>query len=183
MIISLRLHWSSLCTLLFSHPVVSNSLWPHGLQHARPACPSHLPEFAQVHVHCIGDAIQPSNPLMPSCPSALNLFQHQGLLQWVICSHEMAKILVLQLQHQFFKWIFRFYLPWDWLVWSSCCPGDFHESSPAPQFKGINFLVLCLLYDPILITIHDHWKDHSLIYKDLCQQSNVSAFQHSLGLS
>ena len=43
--------------------------------------PHHLPEFAQVHVHCINDAIQPSHPLMPSSPSALNLSQHQGLFQ------------------------------------------------------------------------------------------------------
>ena len=43
--------------------------------------PHHLPEFAQVHVHCIGDAIQPSHPLAPSSPSALNLSQHQGFFQ------------------------------------------------------------------------------------------------------
>ena len=43
--------------------------------------PYHLPEFAQVHVHCISDAVQPSHPLMPSSPSALNLSQHQGLFQ------------------------------------------------------------------------------------------------------
>ena len=179
MIVSLRLHWSSLCTFLFSHLVVPNSLRPHGLQHARPACPSHLPEFAHVHVHCIADAIQPSHPLMPCSPSSINLSQHQGLLHWAVYSHQMTQILVLQLQHQFFHWKFRVYLPWDWLVWS-CCPGDVHESSPAPQFKGINFLVLCLLYGPAVITVHEHWKDHSLIYKDLCQQSNVSAFQHTV---
>ena len=45
-----------------------------------------LPKFAQVHVHCIGDAIQPSHPLTPSSP-ALNLSQHQGLFQWVSCLH------------------------------------------------------------------------------------------------
>ena len=45
--------------------------------------PHHLPKFAQVHVHCFGDAIQLSNPLMPSSPSALNFCQHQGLFQWV----------------------------------------------------------------------------------------------------
>ena len=39
--------------------------------------PHHLLEFAQVHVHCIGDAFQPSHPLTPSSPSALNLSQHQ----------------------------------------------------------------------------------------------------------
>ena len=43
--------------------------------------PQNLPEFAQVHVYCISDVIQPSHPLMPSSPSALNLSQHQGLYQ------------------------------------------------------------------------------------------------------
>ena len=38
----------------------------------------HLPELAQVHVHCIGDAVQPSHPLRPYSPSALNLSQHRG---------------------------------------------------------------------------------------------------------
>ena len=56
----------------------------------------HLPEFAQVHIPCIGDAIQPSPPLIPSSPSALYLPQHQGLFQRVICSHQMTKLLELQ---------------------------------------------------------------------------------------
>ena len=56
--------------LLFSRPIVSDSLRPHGLQHAWP---HHRPEFAQVHVHCISDAVQPSHPLTISSPSALNL--------------------------------------------------------------------------------------------------------------
>ena len=43
--------------------------------------PHHLPKFAEVHVHCIGDVIQPSHPLMPSSPSVLSLSQHQGLFQ------------------------------------------------------------------------------------------------------
>ena len=59
---------------------------------------THLPKFAQVHVHCIGDAIQPSHPLLPSSPSALNCSQHQGLFQWVSCLHQMTKILEFQLQ-------------------------------------------------------------------------------------
>ena len=40
--------------------------------------PHHLPELAQVHVHCIGDAVQPSHPLRPYSPSAFNLSHHQG---------------------------------------------------------------------------------------------------------
>ena len=75
---------------------------------------------------------------MPSSPSALNLSQHQGLFQWVIYSYLMTKILELQLQYQSFQWIFRVDLPWDWLVWSPCCRRDFQESSPVPQFEGIN---------------------------------------------
>ena len=50
--------------------------------------PHHLPEFAQVHVHCIGDATQPSHPLSSPSPSALNRLQHQGLCQWVGCLHQ-----------------------------------------------------------------------------------------------
>ena len=62
-----------------------------------------LPEFAQNHVHWVGDAIQPSHPLSSAYPLALNLSQHQGLFQWVSSSHQVAKI--LELQHQFFQWI------------------------------------------------------------------------------
>ena len=58
-----------------------HSLWPHGLQHARPPCPSLSPEFAQTHVHWVGDAIQPSHSLSPPSPPALNLSQHQGFFQ------------------------------------------------------------------------------------------------------
>ena len=54
--------------------------------------PHHLPEFVQVHVHCISDAVQPSHPLTPSSPSALDLSQHWELFQWVICAHQMTSI-------------------------------------------------------------------------------------------
>ena len=65
----------------FSHSVVSDSLWPHGLQHSRLPCPHHLPELAQTHVHWASDAIQPFHPLPPPSPPAFNLSQHQGLYQ------------------------------------------------------------------------------------------------------
>ena len=65
--------------LLFSRQVVSDSWQPQGLQHARLLVPNHLPEFAQVRVQWTADAIQPSHPLSPCPPFALNLSQHQGL--------------------------------------------------------------------------------------------------------
>ena len=57
----------------FSRPVVSDSLWPHGLQDARLPVHHQLPEFTQTHVHWVGDAIQPSHPLLSPSPPALNL--------------------------------------------------------------------------------------------------------------
>ena len=67
----------------------------------------YLPEFVQIHVHWVGDAIQPSYPLPPSSPFAFSLSQHQGLFQWVSSSHHGATVLELQLQHQSFQWIVR----------------------------------------------------------------------------
>ena len=66
-----------------------------------------LPEFTQTHVHQVGDAIQPPHPLSSPSPPALNLSQHQGLFKWVSSLHEVAKVLVFQLQHLFFQRIPR----------------------------------------------------------------------------
>ena len=66
-----------------------------------------LLEFTQIHVHWVSDAIQPSHPLSPPSTPALSLSQHQGLFQWVSSSHQVAKLLEIQLQHQSFQWIFR----------------------------------------------------------------------------
>ena len=74
-----------------------------------PGFPVHhqLLELARTHVHWVGDAIQPSHPLSPPSPPALNLSEHQGLSQWVISLHQVAKVLEFQLQHKSFQWIFR----------------------------------------------------------------------------
>ena len=66
----------------------------------------YLLQFAQTHVHWVGDGIQPSHPLSSPSP-AFSLSQHQGLFQWVSSSHQVAKALEFQLQHQSFQWIFR----------------------------------------------------------------------------
>ena len=60
----------------------------------------YLLEFAQTHVCHVDDAIQPSHLLLPPSLPALNLSQHQGLFQWVRSSHQVAKVLELQFQHQ-----------------------------------------------------------------------------------
>ena len=76
-----------------------------------PGLPVHhqLQELAQTHVHWVGDAIQPSHPLSSPSPPALSLSQHQSLFQWVSYSHQVAKVLEFQLQHQSFQWTFRTY--------------------------------------------------------------------------
>ena len=58
-----------------------------------PGCPvlHYLSEFAQIHVHWVDDAIQPSHPLLPTSPPALDLSQHQDLFQWVGSSHQWPK--------------------------------------------------------------------------------------------
>ena len=64
----------------FSHSVVSDSLWYHGMQHARLPCPSPTPEFTQTHVHWVGDGIQQSHLLSSPSPPTFNLSHHRGLL-------------------------------------------------------------------------------------------------------
>ena len=120
----------------------------------------YLFEFAQTHVYWADDAIQPSHPLSPSYPTALNFFQHQKLFQWVSCSHQVAKVLELQLQHPSFQWIFRTDFLQNWLVGSPCSLRDSQESSPTSQLKSINSLALRFLYSPTATSIHDYWKNH-----------------------
>ena len=87
---------------VFSCSVMSDSLQAPGLQHAR-LVHYHLPELTQTHAHRVGDAIQASHPLSSPSPPAFNLSQHQGLFQGVSSSHEVAKVLEFQLQHQSFQ--------------------------------------------------------------------------------
>ena len=66
-----------------------------------------LPKFTQTQVHWVSYAIQPSHPVPSSSPPALNLSQNQVLFKWVSSSHQVAKVLELQPQHQSLEWIFR----------------------------------------------------------------------------
>ena len=94
-----------------------------------------LLEFTQTHAHRVSDAIQPSHPLSSTSPPAPNPSQHQGLFQLVNSSHEVAKVLEFQLQHQSFQWTSRTYLLQDGLVGSPCSPRNSQEASPTPQHQ------------------------------------------------
>ena len=117
----------------------------------------HLLEFAQVHVHWIGDAIQACFPLLPS--SAFNLSQHQGLFQRVSSSIRWPKY-----------WSFSFSISpsndYSALIsfridWFDLLARESQEFSPAPQFESINSSALCLLYGPNLTSVQDYWKNYS----------------------
>ena len=84
-----------------SYPILCNPM-----NRSTPGLPVHhqFPESTQTHVHRVGDAIQPSQPLLSPSSPALNLSQHQGLFKWVSSSHQVAKILEFQLQHQSYQW-------------------------------------------------------------------------------
>ena len=84
----------------FSHSVISKSLWPHGLQHIRLLCRAPTPgACSNLCFHQVDDAIQTSHPLSSPFPPAFNISYNQGLFQWVSSSHQVAKVLELQLQH------------------------------------------------------------------------------------
>ena len=136
----------------------------------------YLPEFAQTYVHWVSDATQPSHPLSSPSPPAINLLSIR------VFSSESALCIKWPKY-----WSFSFsispsneYLGLisfrDWLVWSPFSPRDSQESSPAPQFKSINSLVLSLHYGPTLTSICNYWKNHSYGCTHLCQQNDVSAF-------
>ena len=93
---------------------MSDSLWPHGLGHARLPCPSLSPEVcscSRPSSRWCHPTISSSVIPFSSCPQS---FQHQGLFQWAGSSHQVTKVLELQLQHQSFQWIFRIDFPLGW---------------------------------------------------------------------
>ena len=110
-------------------------------------------------------------PLLPPIPPSIRVFSSESVLcvQWPkYCSFSFS--ISPSNEH---PGLISFRMDW-WDLLAS--PRDSQESSPTPQFKSNNFLVLSFLYSPTLTSIHDDWKNHSLDQTDLFQQSNVSAF-------
>ena len=145
----------------FSCSVVSDSLRPHELQHARPPCPSPTPgdhsDSCPSSQWC-HPAISSSVIPFSSCPQSLpasESFPMSQLFAWGGQStgvSALASVLPMNTQ----DWSL------EWLVGSPCSPRDSQESSPMPQFKSINFSVISFLHSPTLTSIHDYWKNHSL---------------------
>ena len=111
------------------------------------------------------ESVMPSNHLILCRPLLLlpsNLSQHQGLFKWVSSSHQVAKVLEFQLQHQArtdeHPGLISFRMDWlDLLEVQGTL-----KSSPTPQFKSINSSALSLPYSSIVTCKHDYWKNHSL---------------------
>ena len=131
----------------FSVAKLYPTLWD--LKYCRITCfpvLHHLLEFAPIYVHWVSDATELCHSLPFPFPPAFYLSQHQAVFQWVSFLHQMAKLSELQPQHQSFQWTIRINFLQNWQIWSPCSARDSQESSPAPQFKSINSLVLNLLY-------------------------------------
>ena len=131
----------------------------HPMDCSTPGLPVHhqLLEPTQTHVHWTGDAIQPSHPLLlpPSIFPRIRVFSNDSVLRirWPSTGvSASASVFPVNIQDWF---------PLGWTGWISLSPRDSQESSPTPQFKSINSLVLSFLYSPTLTSIHDYWKNHS----------------------
>ena len=113
------------------------------------------------HVHWVGDVIQPSYSLLSPSPPALNLYQHKGLFKWVSSSHQVAKVLEFHFnispsnEH---PGLISFRMDWLDLL---AVQGTLNSLLQRHSSKA-SILQHSFLYSPTLISIHDHWKNHSL---------------------
>ena len=150
------------CSVQFSRSVVSDSLWPHESQHARPPCPSSTPRVYSNSCpssRWCHPAISSSVVPFSSCPHSLpasGSFPMSQLFAWdgqSIGVSASASVLPMNTQD---------WSPLECTGWISLRLRDSQESSPTPQFKSINSSLLSCLHSPTLTSIHDHWKNHSL---------------------
>ena len=142
------------------HLVMFDSLRPHGLQHARPPCPSPTPRVysssCPLSWWChptIWSSVVPFSSCLQSLPGSFQMsqfFASGGQSTGVSAS---ASLLPMNTQD---------WSPLGWTGWISFQSRDSQESSPTPQFKSINSSVLSFLHSPTLTSIHDYWKNHSL---------------------
>ena len=149
-------------TLLFSNSVMLTLCDP--MDCSTPGFPVHhqLLELAQTHVHQVDDAIQPSHPLSPSPPPAFNLSKHQGIFHELALCIRWPKIWSFSFSispSYEYSGLISFRIDWfDPLA----VQGTLKSHFSMPQLKSINSLALSFLYGPILTSVHDYWKNHSL---------------------
>ena len=117
--------------------------------------------LAQTHVHWVSDTIQPSHPLLSPSPPALNLSQHQGLLQWVsIRCPKYWSFSFSIIPSNEYSGLISFRIDWLDLL---AVQGSL-KSSPTSQLESIGSSVLSLVYGPTLTSVHDYWKNCSFDY-------------------
>ena len=144
----------------FNLSVVSDSLWPNALQHARPPCPSPTPGVYS-NSFPLSQWCHPtiSSSVIPF--SSFQSLQHQNLFQWVSSSHQVGKLLEFQLQHQSFQWTFRTDFLQDWLVGFPCSPRKTLKSLLQHHSSKISILWR-FIYRANFTLIYDYWENYSL---------------------
>ena len=130
---------TTIVTFQFSSVTQSCPTLCNPMNRSMPGLPVHhqLLEFAQTYVHWVGDAIQPSHPLLSLSPPGFNLPHHQGLFQWVSSLHQVAKVLQfhfsISLSNEY-SGLISFKI--NWLKFLAV-QGTL-KTFPTPQFKSIN---------------------------------------------
>ena len=154
---------------------MSDSLQPHGLQHARLFCPPLIPGVCSnsysLSWWCyltISPSAAPFSICVHSCPASESFPVSQ-------LSHQVAKVLELQLQYPSFQWILEGLISFriDWFVLLAV------QGTLKNILQHHNSSVFSLLSDPTLTSIHNYWKTIALTYMDLGWQSDVSAFEYA----
>ena len=145
----------------FSHSVVSDSLWPHGLLHARTLCPSPTPRvYAKSCPLSWWCHPTISSSVIPFS-SSLQSFPASGSFQMSVLHIRWPKYWSFSFNNSPINehsGLFSFRM--DWLI--SLQSKGLSRVFSNTQFKSINFSALSFLYSPTLISIHDYWKNHSL---------------------
>ena len=143
-----------------------------------PGLPVHhqLPESTQTHVLCVGDAIQPTHPLLSPSPPALNLSQHQGLFQMSQLFASDGQSTGTSVSTSVPPMNTHDWSPLGWTGWISLQSKGLSRIFSNTTVQKHQFFSTQLSLYPTLTSIHDYWKNHSFDQTDLCWQSNVSAF-------
>ena len=177
-------HWTRDRYIQFSCSVMPDSLWPHGLQHARLPCPSRHPRAcsnsrpsSRWYQSTIQYFVVPFSSCLPSFPAS-GSFPVSGFFPsrcQSIGALVLTSVLPMKFRDDFLQ---------HWLTWSPYSPGDSQNSSPEPQFKSINSFDLSLLYGLSLTFTHDNKKkSYHRLYGSLLAKSCLCFLTLCLGWS